>query len=1615
MHQLLIQDGKARGYSYEPVSGAGGDGGIDGWVAQGLPEFKGAVAFQFKWLWEDIHKGSKKAQIQDSLQRAASHSRGPAQWVLVTPWDLKQSERDWLAGLGASSGLQVHHWGRAHIENLLRGFPALFARYYPHEAQALPGGQGSVQFKEFAGRYRQKMELAYRHLRLLGLPPETLRERDSRKDVPLRDLFVPLKFVRQEGGDESVQSLQEMLRSGRSTVVLGDPGTGKTTLLSFISLLLLGKADLPEYSAHTGAVPLLIPLRQFMRAGGQRAGFSFIDYLVAQARSDHALKSAHPFFFEAALRMEEAFVLFDGLDEVGSASTRRRIAGMINAFRAEYPGCPIWVTSRIYGYTPDVRLPEGDFQHARLGRLDDSQVTEFIRRWYALQLSDNERERQDATESLLKAVQHTPSVYGLARNPLLLTLMAFIHQGLRKLPQDRGELYEKCVEMLLKTWQEARNDGEAVAHMFARLGLHIQTQKDYLAHLALQVQEKNQEGSDEESRGLISRRDALEILTARHLVLGRRERPGMTVGEAREEMGAFLDYISDQTGLLIDRGGGQLSFIHLSFQEYLAAWVFTCQPKEHDNLKFFSIYMGRPAWEEVLLLRLYIILCTPGGGGAQDFDAIVAEIRRKLEQSGSPLGWLTLIRALRDNLKFSPTDRDAILEKGIETWSESPADAEIWFTAMEEVKLFSSGAKERLQELLDDACQQERPVRAIACLHLRTRLFGWPEDGVSRLRRNPWLLEMLPDLVAFLDESGVKGLLDKQAVAADWYAALAGLEGRRSYFLTLDWAMGFHSPDESALRAAVAKVGSKVIEDLKSRKDFAASHSHSDASCLFKQPGSILAVWDFYAVASPLSGVQSGTAVPSLARITARALCHPMLSHSRFEERMWPAPAAEAALSRWADKQISALLRPFHSPSADIQSLADTFIRTFVRPFGNNFVRNFIRVFHGPVVRAFVRDYGRDYGRDFVRAFVRAYGRDYGRDYSRGRVFEFIGDFMRDFGYDHALDYGRDYVRALVHRWSSFELRIIVGIDPHTPDGNQNWDQALADKETLATVLRSDSFWFKSSSSGANFDVDLEPGKRTTELKNPFALPLLMADTFGTGLVNYLYSLGRHLAVVSPGDAEWAQAAEEWIRQNPLDVYAVAFAWEECAQLFQSQRGRLAGAAGALMLTHAAYARLMTGLPCEGPVWTWLVEARDQEDSLIQAAYLLHEIAHFRDVEKNVQAWESLSVKILPDVPSRSAQTLRGSSELEGASSPTQSAAAAHTPGRGPAREPEPLFAWVHLSDIHMGHGGAGHRADQQLVLSSLERDLSAQRTRVLPRVDALLVTGDIAFSGEPAQYAEAGSWLLRLAEGMGLGARDVYTVPGNHDVRRAVDKERQIARMVRALREGTESLDEVLAHDEDRALLARRMADYLAFAARFAPAGLPGRDHSLLASWGHRLTARAGLSVRLVGLNTALLAADSQDKGRLRLGQRAIASTLSTNLEDNELVLVLSHHPLRSDWLHDGREADRWLKGRAHIHLFGHVHEPDLEESRAGSGQQLARIAAGAVHGEKPQEGVPGDHGYSLAAIYPHKDREILLRVWPRRWSGQNTDFRADVHNLPKERDCAEHVIAGIKLTTPA
>jgi hypothetical protein len=338
------------------------------------------------------------------------------------------------------------------------------------------------------------------------------------------------------------------------------------------------------------------------------------------------------------------------------------------------------------------------------------------------------------------------------------------------------------------------------------------------------------------------------------------------------------------------------------------------------------------------------------------------------------------------------------------------------------------------------------------------------------------------------------------------------------------------------------------------------------------------------------------------------------------------------------------------------------------------------------------------------------------------------------------------------------------------------------------------------------------------------------------------------------------------------------------------------------------------------------------------------------------------------------------------------------------------LFRWIHISDIHVGHGDNEHGWDQKLVMDGLRKDAAALVKNGQAPVDAILVTGDIAFSGngrKPTEYADAKEWLLGLGQAAGVTPASIYLVPGNHDVNRAADKDRSTKRLVDTLRSGTDKIDTALGDKGDRELLARRMEAYLAFSAEFAPACLhaPPLAAEERLFWVHRLEARSGLKVRLVGLNTALLAADEEDQSHLRLGKEQLSRALrDPSIEEDELVMVLSHHPFTGGWLADQREVDAWVRNHTHVHLSGHVHDADTEAARKGSGGVFVRIVAGSVHGDQLPADIPASHGYSFGAVVVSDDGKPRLRIWPRKWSSKQMRFIFDAESVPEDERYAEH-----------
>ncbi len=90
----------------------------------------------------------------------------------------------------------------------------------------------------------------------------------------------------------------------------------------------------------------------------------------------------------------------------------------------------------------------------------------------------------------------------------------------------------------------------------------------------------------------------------------------------------------------------------------------------------------------------------------------------------------------------------------------------------------------------------------------------------------------------------------------------------------------------------------------------------------------------------------------------------------------------------------------------------------------------------------------------------------------------------------------------------------------------------------------------------------------------------------------------------------------------------------------------------------------------------------------------------------------------------------------------------------------------IHLSDIHFGPRHDDGPLDVDCDLRhEIERDLELEIVARVGGATGILVTGDVAYSGQRENYETASKWLKKLCGVVGCSWPNVWTVPGNHDV----------------------------------------------------------------------------------------------------------------------------------------------------------------------------------------------------------------------------------------------------------
>lgn len=306
----------------------------------------------------------------------------------------------------------------------------------------------------------------------------------------------------------------------------------------------------------------------------------------------------------------------------------------------------------------------------------------------------------------------------------------------------------------------------------------------------------------------------------------------------------------------------------------------------------------------------------------------------------------------------------------------------------------------------------------------------------------------------------------------------------------------------------------------------------------------------------------------------------------------------------------------------------------------------------------------------------------------------------------------------------------------------------------------------------------------------------------------------------------------------------------------------------------------------------------------------------------------------------------------------------------------------LHLSDIHFRNSEFKTSQDPHYHLrNELLRDAEEQ-CRTLGPPDAIIVSGDIAFSAKHEEYTFATEWLETLCHNCGCEMENVFVVPGNHDVDRATADSYMVQLIHNAIKNTPNSIDEIMKQMQDpqaQSLLYESLNNYNEFATQFFCSLYPP-DRTRVS---RDLKLNDGSILRLWGLNSTVVSSSKDKKGDLFLDS---ASLQITN-EDGVVNLVVAHHPL--GWLRDTQTFDDHFNSVAPLQMFGHVHT-----NRVSHNNDYSRWIASAANPNKQETSYePGYNFIELEVVGIDASRQLKIKSYERVWQTAPSRFIPKMH----------------------
>ena len=284
-----------------------------------------------------------------------------------------------------------------------------------------------------------------------------------------------------------------------------------------------------------------------------------------------------------------------------------------------------------------------------------------------------------------------------------------------------------------------------------------------------------------------------------------------------------------------------------------------------------------------------------------------------------------------------------------------------------------------------------------------------------------------------------------------------------------------------------------------------------------------------------------------------------------------------------------------------------------------------------------------------------------------------------------------------------------------------------------------------------------------------------------------------------------------------------------------------------------------------------------------------------------------------------------------------------------------------------------------------------------MAKIDFIVFSGDLAYSGNRQEYEAAQKYLLDpVLEETELSPEKLFFVPGNHDFDRS--KFRFLPTDIREPFQSETEVNDWLDNQEARNEVLKSFRAYKEFITQYNHQNQPEYASVQILEINDE-------KVGLLGINSALMTARNKDgngkiadQGFLVVGEPQIHRSLQS-IGDCEIKIAILHHPF--DWLteFDRRRIKRLLGEGCHFILCGHEHQSRVERVTGTDGDYVF-IPAGASY-DRPNY----PNSYNFVHLNFEKGEGIVyLRKWSRdrtKWIKNEDAYdngQFEIDSLPKQ-----------------